>query len=234
MSFIGRDSIHGPLPFILLLLTAVTGIVDAVSYLGLGQVFVANMTGNVVFLGFAIGGAQGFSIQASILAIACFLVGALVCGCIGSVQKHRGRLLFLVVLLETLLIGSVPAAITAHLITGQDAIRYGAIAVLSFAMGMQNAAARRFAVPDLTTTVLTLTLTGIAADSRLAGGNDRNLALRLMAVAAMLSGATIGAILVLRAGMIVALMGALAMLVVTTIIGLFHWSASAPWTAERK
>ena len=44
------------LPAVLVGLTAVTGLVDAVSYLALGHVFTANMTGNVVFLGFALAG----------------------------------------------------------------------------------------------------------------------------------------------------------------------------------
>jgi hypothetical protein len=48
------DPRHGPLPPLLLALTAVTGLVDAVSILRLGRVFVANMTGNVVFTGFAL------------------------------------------------------------------------------------------------------------------------------------------------------------------------------------
>jgi uncharacterized membrane protein YoaK (UPF0700 family) len=68
---------HGPLPPVLLVLTVVTGLVDAVSYLKLGHVFVANMTGNVVFLGFAIAGASGLSAAASIVALATFLLGAL-------------------------------------------------------------------------------------------------------------------------------------------------------------
>src|SRR5687768_2511195 len=62
------DDPHGPLPLLLLALTVVTGLVDAFSYLVLGHVFVANMTGNVVFLGFALAGAKGFSISASLLA----------------------------------------------------------------------------------------------------------------------------------------------------------------------
>src|SRR6202035_3372963 len=66
----------GPLPELLLILTVVTGIVDAVSILALGRVFVANMTGNVVFAGFAITGAPGFSLGASLFALAGFLVGA--------------------------------------------------------------------------------------------------------------------------------------------------------------
>ena len=66
----------GPLPGLLLILTAVTGVVDAVSILSLGRVFVANMTGNVVFAGFAVVGAPGFSLSASLFALAGFLLGA--------------------------------------------------------------------------------------------------------------------------------------------------------------
>ncbi len=74
--------------------------------------------------------------------------------------------------------------------------RYPLIVVLAISMGIQNAAARKIAVPDLTTTVLTLTLTGIAADSKLAGGSGSKAGRRLTAVAAMLVGALIGAVLV--------------------------------------
>ena len=51
----------GPLPPLFIAMTLVTGLVDAFSYLVLGHVFVANMTGNLVFLGFAVAGAHGFS-----------------------------------------------------------------------------------------------------------------------------------------------------------------------------
>ena len=61
---------QGPLPPLLLTLTVVTGVVDAVSILRLGRVFVANMTGNVVFSGFALVGAPGFSLSASLAALA--------------------------------------------------------------------------------------------------------------------------------------------------------------------
>jgi hypothetical protein len=64
------DSGFGPLPSLLVVMTVVTGVVDAVSYLALGHVFVANMTGNVVFLGFALAGAGGLSVPASLVALA--------------------------------------------------------------------------------------------------------------------------------------------------------------------
>src|SRR6202140_3705264 len=89
-----RDERHGPLPALLLVLTLVTGLVDAFSYLALGHVFVANMTGNVVFLGFALVGAPSFSIGASAVALASFWVGAFAGGRVGSTYgAHRGRLL---------------------------------------------------------------------------------------------------------------------------------------------
>ena len=66
---------HGPLSPLLLGRTVLTGLVDAFSYLVLGRVFVANMTGNVVFLAFAVGGAAGFSAAATILALAAFCGG---------------------------------------------------------------------------------------------------------------------------------------------------------------
>src|SRR4051794_38326000 len=66
---------HGRLPALLVGLTVVPGLVDAVSYLALGHVFVANMTGNVVFLGFALAGAPGLSAPASLAALGAFLLG---------------------------------------------------------------------------------------------------------------------------------------------------------------
>ena len=73
-------------------LTVVTGLVDAFSYLVLGHVFVANMTGNVVFLGFALVGAPGFSIAASVVALVSFWLGALAGGEVGvRLGQHRGR-----------------------------------------------------------------------------------------------------------------------------------------------
>src|SRR5579862_5682992 len=67
-------------PYILLGMTATTGIVDAVSFLALGHVFTANMTGNVVLLGFAFAGATGVSLSRSSVALIAFLGGAVAGG----------------------------------------------------------------------------------------------------------------------------------------------------------
>jgi uncharacterized membrane protein YoaK (UPF0700 family) len=221
----------GPLPVLLLVLTGVTGLVDAVSYLKLGHVFVANMTGNVVFLGFAVADAADFSIPASLLAIAAFMAGALVGGRIGSgAGQHRARLLAIATSLQIALVGAALAVSMAGLDPERALSQYSLIALLALAMGVQNAAARRLAVPDLTTTVLTLTLTGLAADSTLAGGKNPHPGRRLQATAVMFLGAAVGAFLVFHAGVIAVLALALALLVVNGIGSYRFRSSSETWT----
>jgi uncharacterized membrane protein YoaK (UPF0700 family) len=193
------NSPDGLLPPLLLALTLVTGLVDATSYLKLGHVFVANMTGNIVFLGFGIAGAGGISVWASLTALGSFLVGGVSGGRIGARwSSDRARHLTAATTTELLLVAAalvVAAFSTHHVGTGS---RYAIIFLLAFAMGVQNAAARKLAVPDLTTTVLTMTLTGLAADSALAGGSGSRLGRRALSVAAMLLGALIGGLLVLK------------------------------------
>jgi uncharacterized membrane protein YoaK (UPF0700 family) len=193
------DAPDGRLPPLLLVLTIVTGLVDAVSYLKLGRVFVANMTGNAVFLGFAIAGAHGLSLPASLIAILSFLAGGFAGGRLGSsLGDDRRRLLHVAIAVQ---LGLMLVSVLVAAAAGADldrGVRYSLIVLLAVAMGIQNAAARTLAVPDLTTTVLTQTLAGIAADSRLAGGSRSGLVRRLLAVAAMLLGALVGALLVLK------------------------------------
>jgi len=135
------------------------------------------MTGNVVFLGFAIAGARGLSISASLVALGSFLVGGLAGGRIANrFPAHRGKLLRAA--LATQLLAAVVAVSVAA--SGGDPIpsarRY------ALAMGVQNATARRLAVPELTTTVLTMTLTAIASDATLAGGAGSKIGRRSPAV----------------------------------------------------
>ncbi|MEU8924863.1 YoaK family protein [Kitasatospora sp. NPDC048545] len=192
-----RADRHGPLPPLLLLLTVATGVVDAVSYLGLGHVFVANMTGNVVFLGFALAGAPGLSAAASLVSLTAFLAGALVGGRLGSrTPAHRGRLLALAAAVQTVLLAAAAATAAVGGTGGADG--YPLIVLLGLGMGLQNAVARRLGVPDLTTTVLTLTLTGLAADSTAAGGAAPRPGRRILSALAMLLGGLAGAALVLH------------------------------------
>jgi uncharacterized membrane protein YoaK (UPF0700 family) len=208
-----RDGKDGMLPPLLVALTVVTGLVDAFSYLQLGHVFVANQTGNVVFLAFAMAGVGGFSVLASVVAIACFALGALAAGRVSRILAGRRELLLGVtasVQAVLLAVAVIMAAVTA--VPVPAGLRYALIVVLAAAMGAQNATARKLAVADLTTTVLTLTITGIAADSALAGATGARAARRLISVGAMLLGALAGALLVLHVHIVYPLVIALLIL----------------------
>jgi len=196
-----RTGKHGPLPPLLVSMTLVSGLVDAFSYLVLGHVFVANMTGNIVLLGFALAGAPGFSITASLAALAAFVVGAVLGGRFSARHRdHRARLHSYAAAVQAVFLAvAVLLAALADTGTPPAGYRYGLIAALGISMGLQNASARTLAIPDLTTTVVTLTITGIAADSALAGGAGSKAGRRLVPVATMLVGALIGALLVRHA-----------------------------------
>ena len=225
-----RDSQHGPLPPLLLALTLLTGLVDAFSYLVLGHVFVANMTGNVVFLGFALAGAPGFSIAASVTALASFWSGALAGGKVGSrLGENRGRLLNTAASIQAVFLAAsvVLGALARNAATA--GFRYPLIVVLGIAMGIQNATARKLAVPDLTTTVLTLTITGTAADSALAGGKGSLSGRRLIAMAAMLIGALVGAALVIHVRTVFPLVIALIVIVVVAATTRALGRSDPPW-----
>jgi uncharacterized membrane protein YoaK (UPF0700 family) len=228
-----RDSRDGPLPPLLVSLTLVTGLVDAYSYLVLGHVFVANMTGNVVFLGFALAGATGFSIGASAAAMASFCAGALLGGVIGTRRgSDRGGLFTTAVACQVLLVAVAVALawLGAPVIT--SGYRYGLIALLAVAMGLQNAAARRLAVADLTTTVLTLTMTGLMADSALAGGAGSKAGRRLVALASMFLGALAGAACVVHWHAAISLSLAVGVLTVVCAVA-FMLSRSRPaWASS--
>jgi uncharacterized membrane protein YoaK (UPF0700 family) len=210
------DPKHGPLPALLLVLTVVTGVVDAVSILSLGRVFVANMTGNIVFVGFAIAGAPGFSLSASLFALAGFLIGAYGGGqAIGRYADNRARLFrdASIVELAFLVTALIISALAAT--PFDDPVKDAVAITAAIALGLQNAVVRRLAVPDLTTMVLTMTLTGIAADVR--GASPGVVVRRVLAVLTMLGGAIVGALLVLHAspaaalGVAAGLMGVVAL-----------------------
>ena len=181
---------HGPLTPLLIAMTFVTGLVDAFSYLVLGHVFVANMTGNVVFLGFALAGAPDFSMVDSSVALVSFGLGAVVGGRLNSqFGHHRGKHLSTAASVQAVFLAtSVVLAVVSGTPTAAG-YHYALIIVLGMSMGIQNATARKLGVPDMTTTVLTLTITGIGADSGLAGGKGSLAGRRLVAAAAMLAGA---------------------------------------------
>jgi uncharacterized membrane protein YoaK (UPF0700 family) len=189
----------GPLPLALMVLTVVTGLVDAISFLGLGRVFTANMTGNVVLLGFAVAGAPGLSIPRSLTSVIAFLFGATLGGGLAVTMADASRRRWLVTaavaeagLLFAAALTSVGFDIGSA--TPSSGV-YAVIVLAAVAMGLRNATIRKLDVPDMTTTVLTYILTGLAADSSPAGGNNPRSGRRAASVLLMFAGAAIGTLL---------------------------------------
>lgn len=185
----------------LLGLTAATGLIDAICYLGMGHVLVANMTGNIVFLGFALAGAKGFSIASFVVALGAFLVGAALGGRLGvALDADRRRWLTTASGIQAALAAVAAISVATGVLGPTGDARFAVIALLGAGTGIQNATVRRLAIPDLTTTVLTMTLTGLAADSSVAGGAHPRQSRRIVSVAAMLGGAVAGGVLMVHAG----------------------------------
>lgn len=178
----------------LLLLTFATGLVDAVSVLELGHVFVANMTGNIVFLGFWLAPRTVVDVTAALVSFASFVTGAIIGGRLarhldGNVRRWLGITLSLeVAMLLALSILAGTGVLDYH-----DNRKLILIAGLAVAFGIQNSTARQFGIQELSTTVLTTTISGIGFDSRLAGGTGERERLRFSVVGSLFAGAAIGA-----------------------------------------
>ncbi|MCQ2001566.1 YoaK family protein [Arthrobacter zhaoxinii] len=181
--------------WLMLALTFSTGVIDAVGYLGLDRVFTGNMTGNVVLLGmaFADGGAD-LPILRPVLALIFFMLGAALAGRMlrRGPEGWSGR--------TTLSLMVVAGVITAlavltAVVDVQDNSILGSIttSALAISMGIQAATAKRLKVAEITTVVVTSTITGLASDSRLAGGDSKHWVRRALAIALILLGAVAGA-----------------------------------------
>jgi uncharacterized membrane protein YoaK (UPF0700 family) len=189
-------SLRHPLTRALLLLTFTTGIVDAVSYLGLGRVFAANMTGNIVLLGFGVAGGANLPVLAPLVSLGAFVLGAGAGGRLAQRLSERRRSHLAAALAIEVGLIAVAAVLAAVLDVHAGAFSGDAvIALLALGMGVRNATVRTFAVPDLTTTVLTMTITGLAAGLPPFGGSGAGTLRRGAAVLAMGLGALGGALL---------------------------------------
>lgn len=190
-------------PSVLFGLTAITGVVDAVCYLAMGQVFTANMTGNVVLLGLAAAGVPRFSVSRTAVALLAFLCGAVCGGRLASAMKpHRGHHwaghAFLVDAVCLFAAAGLSRGMQPPYIYG-DALRtFGVILATALAMGFRNAIVRRLCMPDFTTTVITMTITALAADSSLAGGGNPHWRRRAGSVLALFAGAALGTLMLRR------------------------------------
>jgi uncharacterized membrane protein YoaK (UPF0700 family) len=186
---------------VLLALTVVSGLIDAVSFLGLGSVFTSNMTGNVVILGFAAAGAPGFSVPHSATSLASFMLGAAVGGKVAARFGGGSRRWWMRVTLAAEAVLVAASGVVAFAGSGATATTFTVIALTAFAMGLRNANVRKLGVPDLTaTTVLTTTLTGLVSESRLGDATRVRSPRRAAAVVALFAGAVPGTWLVRHHG----------------------------------
>lgn len=180
----------------LLLLTFATGIVDAISVLVLGHVFVANMTGNVIFLGFWFVPHSGVDLTAAVVAFAGFIVGTVLGGRLARhIDSHVRTWLTVSLSVEVAILTALSILAGTGVLDYHDNSKLFLIAGLALTFGIQNATARQFGIQELSTTVLTSTIVGIGFDSRLAGGTGQREKLRYAVVATMCGGAVIGATL---------------------------------------
>jgi uncharacterized membrane protein YoaK (UPF0700 family) len=178
----------------LLLLTFATGIVDAISVLVLGHVFVANMTGNVIFLGFWFAPHSVVDMTAALIAFVSFVTGAIIGG---RLSRHLDgdvrRWLTVALGIEVVMLASLSILSGTGVLDYHDNTKLILIAGLAVTFGCQAATARQFGIQELSTTVLTTTIVGIGFDSRIAGGAGHRKRLRFSVVLTMCAGALVGA-----------------------------------------
>ncbi|MFE5858723.1 YoaK family protein [Streptomyces sp. NPDC056500] len=182
-----------------LLLTVAAGATDALAYLGLGGVFTANMTGNLVLFGIA--GAHGIdlSVARASAATLAFTAGLILTFRLtrdlptGGLWPRRitGTLAISLICQVAFLAGWI--AVDAHPGKVWDV---ALVALSALAMGIQTACARRVAVAGITTTFVTGTLTAMAESA--AGGSARHLVRRLCVLLALVVGALGGAFVLSR------------------------------------
>jgi uncharacterized membrane protein YoaK (UPF0700 family) len=205
-------------------LTYVCGLIDAASFLALGHVFTANMTGNVVFMAFAVAGVPELSIVRSALALTCALAGAVIAGHLDTrlTWKKRPTWFAAACILEALFLGAATIAAwfgREHL--QEQSMLCVIIALTALGMGVRNGTVRRLAVPDLTTTVLTLTVAGIGFDSSLAGGKNPRWQIRIASICLMFAGAATGA-LILKQSLILLLLVATFLTTCCAVVQIFR------------
>ncbi len=227
------DERDGPLPAMLLALTVLAGVVDATSILRLGHVFVATITGNLVFAGLAVAGARGFGLSTPALAIGGFAVGVLIgAQACQAARSHRGRAVRNVLAVKATL---ATAVTLAAVITGGRfavGVRDTVLVVLAASMGAQLALIRYLKVPDLLTAVLTLSITG-ALSERGHGWNDPVMLRRGLALVAFVVGVVSGALLIRFVTLAAATSFALGIIVVVGAAAHLVSHDSASWSTPR-
>ncbi|AWW38352.1 YoaK family protein [Streptomyces cadmiisoli] len=190
-----------PLTGLMLTLTAVTGVIDAVSFLALGPVFTAIQTGSVLLLGFALAGEGELSAVAPTVSLAGFAVGAVVGSRFESRMETGGHRWFVAGLLAEAVLLAAAGGVAWGIDAGsgtRNAQQQGTVAILAVAMGMRNVTTLRAPVPDLSTTVATRSLTAflsgsmVSPDPRITAGGRAQVR-RVAGVCLLFAGGLLGA-----------------------------------------
>jgi uncharacterized membrane protein YoaK (UPF0700 family) len=181
---------------LLVLLAAAAGAVDVISFVGLGQIFTANMAGNLVFFGLALGGGAGAQALHAVVAFAGFILGAAVAARIrGPLPAGRLWSRGVTVALGLAALGELGlfvgwASTGGHPGSGAE---YALIVASALAMGAQSAAV--LSLTDVSTTYLTGTMTALVVDS--ARGDESRLSAvrRISVIVAFVAAAALAALL---------------------------------------
>lgn len=183
-----------------IILTFVTGIVDAVGFLALDRVFTGNMTGNIVILGMGVAGADDLPVLGPAIALAAFTAAAFIAGL--ALRKPRaanppgwhdrvtvllivGAVVLGALTLAAVVVGNHPDPVVAIVMAAATAA----------VMGSQAVVARAVAVADMTTVVVTSTLASLAGETWTRGGKGVVFNRRLGAIVVIFAGALVGALL---------------------------------------
>ncbi|HLG73858.1 MAG TPA: YoaK family protein [Chloroflexota bacterium] len=190
---------------LLIALTFASGAVDATSYLGLGRVFTANMTGNFVLFGLGVARVQGLEVLRSGMAFVGYVAGVAVSARVlgrGGAKDVWAARVTVVLALETAMLGALTAG---WLATGAAPVRPWLevlIVCSGMAMGMQSSAAQRLAVPSVSTTYVTGTLTSAVTELALFGHPTSGWPLRACVVLSLGVGAGIEAVILLHVALL--------------------------------
>ena len=208
---------------LMMALTLVTGVVDAVGYLGLDHVFTGNMTGNVVILALALAGAANLPTLGPLVALGAFLLGAAVAGfTLQSSPKGWNRRVTLLLTAGCIALSGTAAISLILEDVGWQSIGVIIAAVIAMHMGSQALIARHLGVRDMTTVVITSTMTSLAGESLVSKQRPRLLNRRLGAVLAMFAGAAIG-VLLLHIHLSVPIGLGIAITAAVTVLGSRRW-----------
>jgi uncharacterized membrane protein YoaK (UPF0700 family) len=182
--------------WLMMALTFATGLVDAVGYLGLDHVFTGNMTGNIVILGMGLADEGSLPVAGPLLALIMYVLGAAVTGRQLVTPKPTWTPVVTAICGGSAFILAATATALAKLpIAGGSGAGMVIAASIAMVMGAQAATARALAVADMTTVVVTSTITAYATETLFAPGLAWLTHRRLWAILAIFGGALAGALL---------------------------------------